>query len=173
MRLASLSIVLALLPVPALAEGFTDLAALDRSVSAFTGAAIGEPGGATQPVDRRMRLAACAAPPVLSWYGTGRDTVMVRCPDPGSWRIFVPLTQGAQTTSQPAVLRGEAVTISIEGEGFSIAQAGEAMDQGAVGSWIRVRNASNTTSQPFRARIVRPGLVAVQLGNGAIGNGLP
>ena len=173
MRLAKFWTVLALLPVPAMAQGVTDLAALDRSVAAFTGAAIGEPGGATQPVDRRMRLATCAAPPVLSWYGTGRDTVLIRCPDPGSWRIFVPLTQGAQQSAQPAVLRGEAVTIAVAGDGFSIAQAGEAMDQGTVGSWIRVRNASNASSQPFRARVVRPGLVAVQLSSGPIGNGLP
>ena len=122
---------------------------------------------------RRLHLAACAAPPVISWYGSARDTVSLRCPDPGSWRIFVPLVQGNQAAnSQPAVLRGESVTIAIEGEGFSVAQSGEALDPGAVGAWIRVRPA-NVTSPPFRARIVRPGLVAVDLGGNPGGRDLP
>lgn len=158
---------------PAQAQYTPDLAALDRAVSAFTGTAIGEPGGAAHPVDRRLHLAACAAPPVISWYGSARDTVSLRCPDPGSWRIFVPLVQGNQAAnSQPAVLRGESVTIAIEGEGFSVAQSGEALDPGAVGAWIRVRPA-NVTAPPFRARIVRPGLVAVDLGGNPGGRDLP
>ena len=156
---------------PAQAQIAPNLADLDRAVSSFTGAAIGEPGGAAQAVDRRLHLAPCAAPPVISWYGSGRDTVSVRCPDPGSWRIFVPLVQGGQSAnSQPAVLRGEAVTISLEGEGFSIAQSGEALDPGAVGAWIRVRPA-NVSAPPFRARIVRPGLVAVDLGGSPVSIG--
>lgn len=168
------SLLLAALALPASlqAQPNTDLASLDRAVEQFTGAAIGQPGGANQPVDRRLHLARCEAPPVLSWYGTGRDTVLIRCPDAGSWRIFVPLTAAASTSnSQPAVLRGEAVTIAVEGDGFSVAQAGEALDAGAVGSWIRVRG-SNASAQPFRARIVRPGLVALDLGMTSPGRGL-
>ena len=153
-------------PTLASAQSVTDLAAIDRSVANFTGAVIGEPGGAAQPVDRRLHLAACQAPLALSWYGSGRDTVLVRCPDPGSWRIFVPLTAGAApAASQPAVLRGEAVTIAVEGDGFSVAQAGEAVDSGPVGAWIRVKGSAGN-AQSFRARIVRPGLVRVELGNG-------
>lgn len=160
------------LPVSVQAQPLTDLAALDRAVEQFTGAAIGQPGGANQLVDRRLHLARCDAPPALSWYGTGRDTVLIRCPDAGSWRIFVPLTVApSSATAQPAVLRGEAVTIAVEGDGFSVAQAGEALDAGAVGSWIRVRGA-NSTAQPFRARIVRPGLVALDLGTTSSGRGL-
>lgn len=172
-----------LAPLPAMAQSATDLTNLDRVVSSFTGAMIGQPGGAAQPVDRRLRLARCVAPPVIAWYGTGRDTVQVRCPDPGSWRIFVPLVQsaaGPAAAAQPAVLRGEAVNIMVAGEGFSVAQTGEALDPGVVGSWIRVRTAS---AQPFRARVVRPGLVSVSVGNdplsngpfgnGPLGNGLP
>ena len=161
-----LGVLLANLPFagPANAQYAPNLAGFDRAVSSFTGAAIGEPGGAAQPIDRRLHLAPCAAPPVIAWYGTGRDTVSVRCPDPGSWRIFVPLVQNGQATaSQPAVLRGESVTIALEGEGFSVAQTGEALDPGVIGAWIRVRPA-NASSPPFRARIVRPGLVTVDLG---------
>lgn len=155
---------------PALAQSVTDLAAIDRAVESFTGAPIGAPGGAAQPVDRRLHLARCAAPAALSWYGSRRDTVMVRCPDPGSWRIFVPLSAGnAPEQAAPAVLRGESVTIAVSGEGFSVAQAGEALEPGAVGAWIRVRTAQAGTQGnggTIRARIVRPGLVNVDIGNG-------
>ncbi|MFM6931333.1 MAG: flagella basal body P-ring formation protein FlgA [Novosphingobium sp.] len=155
---------------PALAQSVTDLAAIDRAVESFTGAPIGAPGGAAQPVDRRLHLARCAAPPALSWYGSRRDTVLVRCPDPGSWRIFVPLSAGsAPDQAVPAVLRGESVTIAVSGEGFSVAQAGEALEPGAVGTWIRVRTAQAGTqgnAGTIRARVVRPGLVNVDIGNG-------
>jgi flagella basal body P-ring formation protein FlgA len=154
------------LPATAQAQSVTDLAAIDRAVEMFTGAPIGAPGGAAQPVDRRLHLARCAAPPVLSWYGSRRDTVLVRCPDAGSWRIFVPLAAGSTPEqSAPAVLRGEAVTIAVAGEGFSVAQAGEALEPGAVGAWIRVRSAQ-ASAQPIRAKVVRPGLVTVDIGNG-------
>ena len=160
------------LPASAQAHPLTDLAALDRAVEQFTGAEMGQPGGANQPVDRRLHLSHCDAPPALSWYGTGRDTVLIRCPDAGSWRIFVPLIAAASTpNSQPVVLRGEAVTIAVEGDDFSVAEAGEALDAGAVGSWIRVRG-SNANAQTFRARVVRPGLVALDLGTTSAGRGL-
>ncbi|PLK27655.1 flagella basal body P-ring formation protein FlgA [Novosphingobium sp. TH158] len=156
----------ALLAAPLQAQATADLAAIDRAVEAFTGAPIGAPGGAAQPVDRRLHLGRCAAPPALSWYGSRRDTVLVRCPDPGSWRVFVPLSVGsAPERSTPAVLRGEGVTIAVAGEGFTVAQAGEALEPGPIGAWIRVRSAQ-AGAQPIRARVVRPGLVTVDLGNG-------
>lgn len=168
-----LILVLVLLaPGAAWAQSYSDLPAIDRAVAAFAGAAIGQPGGAAQPVDRRMHLAGCAAPLALSWYGSRRDTVLVQCPDPASWRIFVPLVASAAPgNDKPAVLRGESVTIAVTGEGFSVSQAGEAMEPGAVGAWIRVRAAS-ANAQPIRARIIRPGLVAVEMFGGS-GSGLP
>ena len=51
----------------------------------------------------------------------------------------------------------------VSGPGFSVSQPGEAMDAGPIGGWIRVKTAS-ATGQPMRARIVRPGLVSVSLG---------
>lgn len=167
MKVSPLILAAALAGYPAAAQVQADLAAIDRAVEGFTGAAIGQPGGAAQPVDRRMRLAACAAPFALTWYGSRRDTVLVQCPDPGSWRIFVPLAASPVPPAQaapPAVLKGEAVTIAVEGDGFAVAQAGEALDAGPVGAWIRVRPA-NASAQPLRARIVRPGLVLVDFGN--------
>ncbi|MBC2670452.1 flagella basal body P-ring formation protein FlgA [Novosphingobium piscinae] len=153
---------LALSATPAEAAPFTDPAAIDAAVAQFTGVPQGATGGAAQPVDRRLRLATCRNPLSIGWYGQRRDTVLVQCPDVGSWRLFVPLLQTVGAASTPAVLRGESVTVAVSGPGFSISQPGEALDGGAVGTWIRVRSAV-AGSQPMRARIVRPGLVEVQL----------
>ena len=172
MRCRPVLLLAALFASPALAAAFADLAVLDREIAAFTGAPQGAPGGAALPVDRRLRLSQCSGPLALSWYGSRRDTVLVQCPDPASWRIFVPLVASAAPgNDKPAVLRGESVTIAVTGEGFSVSQAGEAMEPGAVGAWIRVRAAS-ANAQPIRARIIRPGLVAVEMFGGS-GSGLP
>lgn len=148
-------------PAQAQFAPFHDLVAIDRAVAAFTGAGIGEPGGATLPVDRRLRLAACRSALSLDWQGSRQDTVIVQCPDAGGWRLFVAVSGNARqaAAAPPAVARGESVTIAVAGEGFSVAQAGEAMDSGALGSWIRVRTSTRAT--PMRARIERPGLVVV------------
>lgn len=144
---------------------FHDLVAIDREVAAFLGAGIGEAGGATLPVDRRLRLAACRSQLSLGWQGTRQDTVLVQCPDVGGWRLFVAVggtnRQGAAASAPaaPAVARGDALTIALAGEGFSVSQAGEAMESGPVGGWIRVRTSARAT--PIRARIERPGLVVV------------
>lgn len=140
---------------PALANGFTDPSAIDAEVSRFAG-----PGA--QPVDRRLKLAACANPLSLEWYAGRRDTVLVRCPDAGGWRLFVAIA-GTPTAAAPAVLKGEAVTVAVKGPGFTVSQSGEAMEPGAVGAWIRIRTAAGGT-QPLRAQVVRPGLVSVDLG---------
>ena len=151
-----------LAPAAAQAAPFADPAAIDAAVARFTGAPLGTTGGAAQPVDRRLRLQACANPLSIGWYGSRRDTVLVQCPDVGSWRLFVPLLINAGPAEAPAVLRGEGVTIAVTGPGFSVSQPGEALDGGTVGAWIRVKSTA-AGSQPMRARIVRPGLVEVQL----------
>lgn len=153
-------------PVAAQTPAFADLARIDRAVAEFTGAAQGQPGGATLPVDRRLRLTPCQAPIALEWNGPRRDSVVVRCPEPGSWRLFVPVNAaGTQGSQAPAILRGEAVTIAISGEGFSVSQPGEALESGAVGSWIRVRttSAGMARGEPKRARVVQPGVVSIPL----------
>ncbi|MFC3175378.1 flagella basal body P-ring formation protein FlgA [Novosphingobium bradum] len=160
--------VLLMAPAPARAASpgaaFADPARIDGEVARFTGMPPGTTGGAAQPADRRLRLAACANPLSLGWYAGRRDTVLVQCPDAGGWRLFVPVLQPAAGAAAegPAVLRGEAVTIAVAGPGFSVTQPGEALEAGAVGAWIRVRTAANV--QPMRARIVRPGLVSVAVG---------
>lgn len=152
------------------AADFADPAAIDRAVVEFTGAGIGAPGGPRLPVDRRMKLNPCSTPLALEWYGRGRETVLVRCPVAGGWRLFVPVDAAggplaavsAQAQAPAAVARGEAVSIAVTGSGFTLSRQGEALEGGAVGDWIRVRPAGNRTD-PVRARILRPGVVGMDL----------
>ena len=146
------------------AGGFTDPAEIDHAVVAYTGAGIGQPGGPRMATDRRLRLAACAAPLAVGWHGTARSAVRVECPGPHSWRIFVAVdgAAGPAATGKPAaevVKRGDALTIMVRGRGFSVQQTGEAMAGGAVGDWIMVRTARK--AEPLHARIERPGLVVI------------
>lgn len=166
----SAAIALILAAAPTLAP-IADLAAIDREVERFTGVPAGAEGGASLPVDRRLRLAPCRSPLALSWRTPRQETVLVECPDAGSWRIFVPVRRslgpvgsgaGGGPVAAPAINRGDAVTIAVAGEGFAVSQPGEALDGGPVGAWIRVRTLS-VKAQPMRARIVRPGLVEMPL----------
>ncbi len=148
----------------AAAAAFANLEALDAEVARFTGAPAGAEGGAMLPLDRRLRLRPCRSPAALSWRGERRDTIIVECPDAGSWRLFVAVhaasTGAAGYAAPPAINRGDAVTIAVTGDGFSVSQPCEAMDGGSIGGWIRVRSLA-TRAQPMRAQVVRPGLVAV------------
>ena len=151
---------------PVAGAGFADPAAIDAAVADFTGADMGEPGGASLPVDRRMKLASCAQPLALEWYGKARETVLVRCPAPAGWRLYVPIASpshaAAAIASAPAVARGESVAITVRGSGFALTRQGEALEAGAPGEWIRVRPAG-TRADPIRARVVRPGVVGMEL----------
>lgn len=162
LRLTPLALLM-LLPLcdpEAQANGFTDPAEIDRAVLGFTGAAIGQPGGARLAADRRLQLATCATPLAVSWHGSAKNAVRVECPDAGGWRIFVAVTPPATAAAAPqAIKRGDALTIMVRGRGFSVQQSGEAMESGAVGEWIFVRTARK--AEPLRARIERPGLAVV------------
>ena len=151
---------------PALAQSFTDLAAIDRAVADFTGAPLGSPGGALRPVDPRLRLAPCRAALALGWYGTQRSSVAVRCPVPGGWRLYVPVTSGNHTgtgaAAEPLIQRGDAVTVMVSGEGFAVSQPGEALEAGAGNVWIKVRGTA-PGAPVLRARVIRPGVVGMDL----------
>lgn len=153
-----------LFAAPALAQtAMADLAEIDRAVARFTGMPTGAPGGAAMPVDRRLRLAPCRAPLAIGWYGTRRDTVEVSCPVAGGWRLYVPLMGTAQASAAtPLVARGDAVTITVSGEGFAVSQPGEALEAGREGEWIKVRGV-NPKAPVLRARVLRPGLVGIDL----------
>ena len=160
-----MSPILALVAVGA--ASYADLDTIDMRVAAFTGAGIGEAGGASGPVDRRLRLQPCASGLRLSWRTRQRDSVVVQCADAGGWRLFVPVNgSGAAPGGQPAVSRGDSVTITITGEGFSVSRPGEAMETGPVGAWIKVRSANAAqrgSTDVIQARVLRPGLVGVPL----------
>ncbi|WP_379551800.1 flagella basal body P-ring formation protein FlgA [Qipengyuania sp. DGS5-3] len=142
---------------------FEDPAKIDRLVASFVGHKIGAIGGAKNPVDTRLRLAACGEPLALDWYGTGRRSVEVSCAGPSRWRIFVNVLQAAPSEKlPPSVLRGEVVTIAIEGRGFTVQQQGEAMEPGAIGEWIKVRVSRKKGA--VRGKITRPGLVVIPAG---------
>ena len=134
---------------PAGQSAFADLATIDHAVAGFAGAEIGQPGGALLPVDRRLRLSPCAESPEISWRDSRHETVLVQCKTPGGWHIFVPMrgTPSSGGGGPLAVARGEAVTISVIGDGFAVSQSGEAMDGGAVGEWIRVRTAKDASAR--------------------------
>jgi flagella basal body P-ring formation protein FlgA len=163
-RPLAISLLLLFTAPSAFAQGIEDPAAIDRDVGAFTGQPIGAPGGAARPVDRRLRLAACSSPLALSWRGDAHASILVECPDPGGWHIFVATTVPApgtarQTAAAPVIERGQSVTIALTGDGFSVSQPAEALESGAVGTWIRVR--TQAKSDPVQAQVVRPGLVEV------------
>lgn len=145
-------------------QGITDPAEIDRAVEQFTGARIGEVGGARVQADRRLRLAACEAPLDVSWHGRARSTVAVECSGPQEWRIFVATRADTQAAAaaQPVVKRGDPITVMVRGRGFTVQQSGEAMDNGAVGDWIAIR--TDRQSDPVRARIERPGLAVIPVG---------
>lgn len=166
-KLTILFAAVAVLPTPAFAA-MTDLAAIDRQVAGFTGAAQGTPGGAVLPVDRRLRLNACNAPLNLGWHTARKESVVVQCPDAGSWRLFVPVNasqSAAGAPETPAVTRGEAVTVSVVGDGFAVSQPGISMDQGPVGAWVRVRMVTGGAPKgdAMRAQVIRPGLVQIPM----------
>ena len=154
----------ALCASPALAQSYADLAVIDGAVAAFTGAPQGTPGGAAQPVDRRLRLTPCPAELALAWYGSRRDVVEVRCPVVGGWKLYAPIAgdgPGA-VSAAPVIMRGDAVTVRVSGEGFAVSQPGEALESGAVGAWIKVRGPS-ADAAVLRAKVLRPGVVGMDL----------
>jgi flagellar basal body P-ring formation protein FlgA len=165
---ATLALVAAAVPAQAAAP-VVDHVALDRAIQSFTGSAIGAPGGATAPVDRRLRLSSCAGDVRLAWRSPRRDTVILECPMGTGWKLFVPVVPtnavmavAPQTRSEigaTAIAKGDMVTVEVRGTGFSISQGGQAMEAGPVGSWIKIK--SGGKGEVITCQIVRPGLVSL------------
>lgn len=161
----ALPIVLGVLAAPVTAQDASGSvpARIDAAVAQFTGQPIGTAGGARQPVDRRLQLAACGSPFMLDWYGTPGRTVKVECPDGRGWRVFVnlvpqPQAPGAQAT-RPVIKRGDSILLVVKGHGFTIQRQGEAAEAGSVGDWIEVR--TSREAQPVRARIEQGGVAVL------------
>jgi len=140
-----LAILAAVSASPALAQGFEDLDQLETQVTASLGAAIGEPGGPSRPIDRRLRLRPCPEPATVEAPALG--AVAVRCESLG-WRIRIPLTAGSsggRTTSpsaqsaEPVIRRGDQVQLVALTRSFTVSTFGIAEQDGAPGDRIRVR----------------------------------
>jgi flagella basal body P-ring formation protein FlgA len=145
--------------------GFQDLDALDRKVAVSLGADIGEPGGAANGIDRRLRLAPCTAPEVEPAIA---GAVTVRCPELG-WRVRVPLTRGSTTASatgaglrmraEPVVRRGDPVEMLVATGNFTVSLQAVADQDGAPGDRIRIR--ADAKSPPRIAEVVDRGQVRI------------
>jgi flagella basal body P-ring formation protein FlgA len=133
----------------ATAGGATDLTLLDRAAEIFAGARLGEPGGPAAPIDKRLRLAACGESPEFSWRTDARDAIVIRCPDPGSWRIFVAIRAQpvaaasalapAAARVEPVIRRGDPVTLSAGRTGFAVTADGVALADAAPGARLQVK----------------------------------
>jgi flagella basal body P-ring formation protein FlgA len=150
---------------PALAQGFENLDALDSRIAGALGAAIGEPGGAANALDRRLRLAACPAPATISEPLQG--AVTVRCDSIG-WRIRVAVVGGGGTSAVsqaaavravPVVRRGDQVQVVALAAGFTVSTLGVAEQDGAPGERIRVR--TERRSAPFYGQVLADGRIAL------------
>ena len=164
-RLALLSA--ATLATPAVAQSFENLDVLDSRVAGALGAGIGEPGGAANALDHRLRLAACPQPAAISAPLQG--AVTISCNTLG-WRIRVALVPGGTTAApmaaaaapvhaEPVVRRGDQVQIVALAAGFTVSTLGTAEQDGAPGDRIRVRTERRTA--PFYVHVLEDGRVAL------------
>jgi flagella basal body P-ring formation protein FlgA len=134
------------LAAPAGAQAFEDLGQLEMVVAAALGAGIGEPGGASRPLDRRLKLKACPEPAVIAPPALG--AVAVSCPSVG-WRIRVPLVYtpraAVQTLAQaapaePIVRKGDQIELTASSGAFTVSTVAVAEQDGVPGARIRVRS---------------------------------
>jgi flagellar basal body P-ring formation protein FlgA len=150
---------------PAAAQDFQDLDMLDSLISAALGAGVGEQGGPTRPLDRRLRLAKC--PDAVTIDEPALGAVAVRCPSLG-WRIRVPLVsapaQARAAAAPPAraetiIRRGDQVEVVALASSFSVSTSGVAEQDGAPGDRIRVR--TERRSPPLIGEVMPDGRVAL------------
>ena len=172
-RRVALPFALFAVPLPALAQGFENLEMLDNRVAAALGANIGEPGGATTPIDRRLRLQACPQPVQIGEPVAG--ALAVRCV-PLGWRIrvsLVPSAESRQTAAaaparqarpEPVIRRGDQVELVAIASGFTVSTLATAEQDGAPGDRIRVRTERRTA--PVIGQVLEDGRVALPGFNG-------
>ncbi|WP_375289060.1 flagella basal body P-ring formation protein FlgA [Qipengyuania sp.] len=152
---------LLMVAAPAASQNLTPPSHIDALVAAFTGKAIGQPGGARQAVDPRLRLTACDQGATAEWYGSQEQSVKVSCPVPGGWRVFVPV-MGSER-SQPVISRGDLVQVRVSGAGFSMSTRAEALQTGAVGATISVRPSYGDVRKSLSAKVLEAGVVGIDV----------
>jgi flagellar basal body P-ring formation protein FlgA len=127
-----------------LATAPTDLTLLDRAAEIFAGARLGEPGGPLAKIDPRLKLASCSESPEFSWRSEARDAIVIRCPDPKGWRIFVnvksaPAAAAVAVKAEPVIRRGDPIVLEASRDGFSVSADGVAMGDAAPGARLQVK----------------------------------
>ncbi len=163
--LRSLLPAMILLPAPAMAAGLQNLDALERRLVIALGADIGQPGGPTVPLDRRLKLAACPSDVLIDPPALGAATL--RCAEIG-WRIRVPLVRGGnapaprgsasagqpvqQQRMAPVIRRGDPVDLVAGDAGFAVSSQVIAEQDGGPGDRIRVRG--DRSKPPMMAEVI-------------------
>jgi flagella basal body P-ring formation protein FlgA len=125
------------------AQGFEDIGLLEMRLTGALGASIGEPGGPTRPIDRRLKLAACPQPASFAPSELGAATIVCQ---PLGWRIRVPLMPASKTMqmaaakAEPIIRKGDQVELTAASSTFSVSTIAVAEQDGAAGDRIRVRS---------------------------------
>jgi flagellar basal body P-ring formation protein FlgA len=130
---------------------------LDARIAVFLGGTPGDAGKRAQPVDRRLRLIACAEGALFDPPSMG--AIAAYCPSRG-WRVRVPLIGAA--IAEPAeivIRRGDAVQLAFVGSGFDVSTGATALDDGRAGGVVRVK--TSTGAAAVTARVRGPGAVAI------------
>lgn len=133
-----------LVATAAQAQTFENLGALEMRIVAALGAGVGEAGGPTRSLDRRLKLAACPQPASIEAPALG--AVTVRC-EPLAWRIRVPLVRAAAAMpaaaiakAEPIIRKGDQVELIAAAGSFTVSTVAVAEQDGAPGDRIRVRS---------------------------------
>jgi flagellar basal body P-ring formation protein FlgA len=129
--------ILLILPVSATAQAIEDFDAIDRRIAIALGGAESDAGLLAQPIDRRLKLAACPSPATIDPPALG--AVAVRCA-PLGWRIRVPLKGGGQSSGELLVRKGDTVELAYAGSGFAIVTSALAQEDGRLGQAVRVKS---------------------------------
>jgi flagella basal body P-ring formation protein FlgA len=113
----------------------------------------------------KLPLARCRQPLALDYYGA-RTSIRVICPDPGSWRVFVPLMQPRESAERAAVVsRRDLLRVEAGGAGFRVSRSGEALEDGGAGAMIRVRiDDGSRQGRVISAEVIEAGRVRVPIG---------
>ena len=163
MRLSrGLALCSALSPAPAAAQSFEDLDALEARLVAALGAGIGEAGGPANPIDRRLKLAACPSSAMFDAPRLG--AVTISC-EPLGWRIRVPLARSASVSmaaakAEPLIRRGDQVEVVALGGAFTVSTLAVADEDGAPGERIRLRG-DDRKRPPIFGQVTDDGRVTV------------
>lgn len=134
-----------------------DLDTLDARIAVYLGGTPADAGQRAQPVDRRLRMAAC--PEGVSFDPPTMGSIVANCASKG-WRLRVALNASAAGQSAEIVIRrGDSVELAYLGSGFDIMTGATALDDGRVGGVVRVKTSTGTA--PVTARVRGPGAAAI------------